>query len=176
MKKLFLLFLTICSAVITYAELSSEEIVDRLLKYGEDGQIMITYEADKKTIKTIYITAVAPLSTNYTKSRALKKAVKVAQAQAEQALVKFFNSKVSASTQMKTKMTDQGTHGSTKTDLSESFSSKSSSIISSMLKVASIQNRDGCYVAIYVWNNTINAGVKKVSSQMKDTAKATVDN
>lgn len=174
MKRLLFIFLTICSSVVMYAAQSSEEIVGSLLKYGEDGQIMITYEADNKTIKTIYITAVTPLSTNYTKSRALKKAVKIAQAQAEQALIKCFNSKVSTSTLMKTNMTDQGTHGSVKTNISESFSSKSSAIISSLMKVASVPDRQGSYVAVYIWNNTINAGVKKVSTQMKDTAKATV--
>ncbi|MDX8414890.1 hypothetical protein [Intestinicryptomonas porci] len=135
---------------------------------------MLTYQEDKTAIKTIYITAVAPISNNYTRLRAQKKAEQIAHAYAEQTLIRILNSKVKSSSTMKSDMTDNAAYASTKISLSETISSESSAIIAGLIKVASDPDRDGSYVAIYVWNNTINAGLKEVSSSMKETSKDSV--
>lgn len=153
---------------------SSAEIVERLLKYGEDGQIMLTYEKDKKTIKTIYIVSVSPLSRNYTKSRAQKKAASLTRINAEQTLVRFLNSRVRTSTSMASNMSDRGSSASVDTRIKESFSAESNALLSSLMKVATNADRDGSYVAVFAWNNKINEGVKKASSSMQETYHNTI--
>ena len=153
---------------------SSAEIVAKLLESGEDGQMMITYEDDKKTIKTIYVVAVSPLSHSYTKSRAQKKAATLARVSAEQTLVKFFNSKVNTSTSVALEMRDSVSSASSETRISETFSSKSSALLASLMKVATDPDRMGSYVAVFVWNNKVTEGAKKTSAAMSRTYKATL--
>ncbi len=169
MKRVLIAIIFTFLSLVVYAQPSSEEIVSALLDSGCHGQIMLVYERDNTTIKTIYITSVVPLSQNYRKARAQKIAAKIAQVQAEQTLVKFLNSKVASSSTMGNKALDSVSQAEFETKYSENIASQSKGSISGVMNIASIPDRDGSYVAVYAWNNTANAALGNVSSSMKKT-------
>ncbi len=188
MKKIIatLFCMSICALFAQNQNVSSQsqqKIVENLLSRGESGGASWTL-ADDGSLKSLFIVGVAPLNKALPSAYAKKMGATQARLDAETTLSKtlntMFTASQSASGEMIVKINgeaagDQQGSGSTQSSMvsqvSEEMKSVTKTAQAGLMQLAVDPNRDGSYVAVYVWNRNITQQLKEVSKVSADVAK-----
>ena len=162
---------------------SQESIVENLLKRGESGSASWTL-SDDGGLKSLFIVGVAPLNKALPSAYAKKMAATQSRLDAENSLSKTlnsnFNAKQSSSGEMMVTIKgeaagDEQGSGSTQSSMtnlvSEEMQSVTKSAQAGLMQLAVDPNRDGTYVAVFVWNRNITKQLQEVSKISAETAK-----
>lgn len=188
MKKLLCLLLSICAGVLSAQNQNvtgtpQQDIVANLLKGGESGASSWTL-AEDGSLKSLFIVGVAPLNKALPAAYAKKMAATQSRLDAETTLSKtlntMFKAKQSASGEMVVTVKgeaagDQQGVGSTQSAMTSQVSEEMQSVTKSaqagLMQLAVDPNRDGSYVAVFVWNRNITKQLKDVSKISAEVAK-----
>ncbi len=188
MKKIIGILLAL-SSIVPFAQgnnatgSSQEKIVENLLASGESGAASWTLDEDG-SLKSLFIVGVAPLNKALPQAYAKKMAATQSRLDAENTLSKTLNSmftaKQSANGEMNVTVKgeaagDNQGSGSTQSTMTSQVSEVMDSVTKSaqagLMQLAVDPNRNGSYVAVFVWNRNITKQLKEVSKISAETAK-----
>ena len=160
----------------------ASEIVSNLLERGESGSAKWTL-AEDGSLKSLFIVGVAPLNKAMPAAYAKKMAATQARLDAENTLSKtlntMFEAKQSANGEMLVTVKgeaagdEQGassTQSSMTSQVSEEMKSVTKSAQAGLMQMAVDPNRDGSYIAVFVWNNELTKKLKDVSKTSAEVA------
>lgn len=188
MKKILCLLLSICAGVLSAQNKNvtgtpQQDIVANLLKNGESGGSSWTL-AEDGSLKSLFIVGVAPLNKALPKAYAKKMGATQSRLDAETTLSKtlntMFKAKQSANGEMLVTIKgeaagDQQGVGSTESSMTSQVSEEMQSVTKTaqagLMQLAVDPNRDGSYVAVFVWNRNITKQLKEVSKISAEVAK-----
>ncbi|MDX8414891.1 hypothetical protein [Intestinicryptomonas porci] len=184
MKKIIttLMLMASCAVFAQTQNAPQSEIVSNLLQRGEAGASSWTL-AEDGSLKSLFIVGVAPLNKALPSAYAKKMAATQARLDAENTLSKtlntMFEAKQSSSGEMVVSIKGEAagdsqgvgsTESSMTSQVTEEMKSVTKSAQAGLMQLVVDPNRDGSYVAVYVWNRNITKQLKDVSKTSAEVA------